>query len=74
MAIDVPRGFRLAGVSCGIKREARKLDLTLIVSDVPGDDPATIASGPTAPDPTTAADAPPLPVMMTFSSNVDRRL
>jgi hydroxypyruvate reductase len=29
----------------------------LIVSDVPGDDPATIASGPTAPDPTTAADA-----------------
>jgi glutamate N-acetyltransferase/amino-acid N-acetyltransferase len=35
MAIDVPRGYRLAGVSCGIKREARKLDLTLIVSDVP---------------------------------------
>ncbi len=29
----------------------------LIISDVPGDDPATIASGPTAPDPTTAADA-----------------
>jgi hydroxypyruvate reductase len=29
----------------------------LIVSDVPGDDPATIASGPTAPDPTTSADA-----------------
>ncbi len=31
--------------------------LTLLVSDVPGDDPATIASGPTAPDPTTFADA-----------------
>jgi hydroxypyruvate reductase len=29
----------------------------LIVSDVPGDDPATIASGPTAPDPTSSADA-----------------
>ena len=29
----------------------------LIVSDVPGDDPATIASGPTTPDPTTSADA-----------------
>ncbi len=29
----------------------------LIISDVPGDDPATIASGPTAPDPTTTADA-----------------
>ena len=31
--------------------------LTLIVSDVVGDDPSTIASGPTAPDPTTFADA-----------------
>jgi len=31
--------------------------VSLIISDVPGDDPATIASGPTAPDPTTAADA-----------------
>ena len=31
--------------------------LTLILSDVVGDDPATIASGPTAPDPTTWADA-----------------
>lgn len=30
---------------------------TLLVSDVPGDDPATIASGPTVPDPTTTADA-----------------
>lgn len=31
--------------------------LTLILSDVPGDDPATIASGPTVADPTTLADA-----------------
>lgn len=31
--------------------------LTLMISDVPGDDPATIASGPTVPDPTTFADA-----------------
>jgi hydroxypyruvate reductase len=28
--------------------------LTLAISDVPGDDPAVIASGPTVPDPTTA--------------------
>lgn len=31
--------------------------VTLVISDVPGDDPATIASGPTVPDPTTFADA-----------------
>ena len=31
--------------------------VTLLISDVPGDDPATIASGPTVPDPTTRADA-----------------
>ena len=31
--------------------------VTLVISDVPGDDPAVIASGPTVPDPTTAADA-----------------
>jgi glycerate-2-kinase len=31
--------------------------LTLVISDVPGDDPADIASGPTVPDPSTAADA-----------------
>lgn len=31
--------------------------LTLCISDVPGDDPALIASGPTVPDPTTAEDA-----------------
>jgi glycerate 2-kinase len=31
--------------------------VTLLVSDVPGDSPATIGSGPTVPDPTTCADA-----------------
>jgi glycerate 2-kinase len=31
--------------------------LTLLISDVPGDDPSVIASGPTVPDPTTRADA-----------------
>ena len=31
--------------------------LSLLISDVPGDDPATIASGPTVADPTTFADA-----------------
>ena len=31
--------------------------LTLLISDVPGDDPMNIASGPTVADPTTCADA-----------------
>jgi hydroxypyruvate reductase len=31
--------------------------VTLAISDVPGDDPATIASGPAVPDPSTRADA-----------------
>ncbi|MCW5633870.1 MAG: glycerate kinase [Rubrivivax sp.] len=31
--------------------------VTLLISDVPGDDPAVVASGPTVPDPTTCADA-----------------
>ncbi len=31
--------------------------VTLAISDVPGDDPAVIGSGPTVPDPTTIADA-----------------
>ncbi len=31
--------------------------ITLAISDVPGDDPAVIGSGPTVPDPTTLADA-----------------
>ena len=35
MAIHVPKGFRLAGVHCGIKSDPRKRDLTLVVSDTP---------------------------------------
>ncbi|MEN9844187.1 MAG: putative hydroxypyruvate reductase [Pseudomonadota bacterium] len=31
--------------------------VTLLISDVPGDDPAVIASGPTVPDPSTCAEA-----------------
>jgi hydroxypyruvate reductase len=31
--------------------------VTLLISDVPGDDPSVIASGPTVPDPTTFAEA-----------------
>ena len=31
--------------------------VTLVISDVPGDDPAVVASGPTLPDATTVADA-----------------
>jgi glycerate 2-kinase len=31
--------------------------VTLLISDVPGDDPIDIASGPTVPDPTTCDDA-----------------
>ena len=35
MSIGIPRGFRMAGVTCGIKRNASKQDLTLVVSDAP---------------------------------------
>ena len=31
--------------------------MTLVISDVPGDDPAVVASGPTLPDPTTCEEA-----------------
>lgn len=45
------KGGRLAALA----RPARLV--TLAISDVPGDDPSAIASGPTVPDPTTLADA-----------------
>ena len=45
------KGGRLA-VACAPARV-----VTLLISDVPGDDPSVIASGPTVPDPTTSADA-----------------
>ena len=45
------KGGRLA------KRAHPAKVVTLAISDVPGDDPAVIGSGPTMPDPTTLADA-----------------
>jgi glycerate 2-kinase len=41
----------------GLLRFARAPMAALLISDVPGDDPNTIGSGPTAPDPTTFAQA-----------------
>lgn len=48
--LSAVKGGRLAALS-------RAPSLTLAVSDVTGDDPATIASGPTSADPTTFAQA-----------------
>ena len=45
------KGGRLA-LACAPARV-----VTLLISDVPGDDPAVVASGPTLPDPGTCADA-----------------
>ncbi|HRD79073.1 MAG TPA: DUF4147 domain-containing protein, partial [Hyphomicrobiaceae bacterium] len=45
------KGGRLAAAANGAEV------VTLAISDVPGDDPATIGSGPTVPDPTTLAEA-----------------
>ncbi len=45
------KGGRLAGMAYPAEV------VTLAISDVPGDSPAVIASGPTVPDPTTYADA-----------------
>lgn len=41
----------------GLAEKLRARTLTLAISDVAGDDPAIIASGPTVPDPTTLEDA-----------------
>jgi len=35
MAINVPKGFLLAGIHCGLKRDPHKQDLTLVVSETP---------------------------------------
>ncbi len=40
MSVEVPRGFRVGGVHCGLKRNPQKLDLTLVVCDQP-----TISAG-----------------------------
>lgn len=45
------KGGRLALAACPARLT------TLVISDIPGDDPAAIASGPTLPDPSTKADA-----------------
>jgi hydroxypyruvate reductase len=49
--LSAVKGGRL-GARCAPARV-----VTLLISDVPGDDPAVIASGPTVPDRTTCADA-----------------
>ena len=49
--LSAVKGGRLAAAAA----PARVVNL--LISDVPGDDPAVIASGPTVPDPTTFADA-----------------
>jgi hydroxypyruvate reductase len=49
--LSAVKGGRL-GAMCAPARV-----LTLVISDVPGDDPAVIASGPTVPDASTCADA-----------------
>lgn len=49
--LSAVKGGRLA------QRAAPARVVTLAISDVPGDDPAVIASGPTVPDPSTRADA-----------------
>ncbi|HEY2146442.1 MAG TPA: bifunctional glutamate N-acetyltransferase/amino-acid acetyltransferase ArgJ [Pirellulales bacterium] len=35
MTTEVPHGFRLAGVHCGVKRNPTRQDLTLVISDRP---------------------------------------
>lgn len=49
--ISAIKGGRLAAAAHPAKV------LSILISDVPGDDPAVIGSGPTVPDPTTFADA-----------------
>ncbi|MBX3638528.1 MAG: DUF4147 domain-containing protein, partial [Rubrivivax sp.] len=49
--LSAVKGGRLAALCAPAKV------LTLLISDVPGDDPAVIASGPTLPDASTCADA-----------------
>ena len=49
--LSMVKGGRLAAAAAPARV------ITLAISDVPGDDPAVIASGPTVPDPTSFADA-----------------
>ena len=47
---------RIKGGRLALRAHPARL-ATLSISDVPGDDPSVIGSGPTVPDPTTLADA-----------------
>ena len=47
---------RIKGGRLAVRTRPARL-VTLAISDVPGDDPAVIGSGPTVPDPSTLADA-----------------
>jgi len=47
---------RIKGGRLALRAQPARI-LTLAISDVPGDDPAVIGSGPTVPDPSTLADA-----------------
>jgi hydroxypyruvate reductase len=58
------KGGRLAAVCHPAKV------VTLLISDVPGDNPMDIASGPTVPDPTTCADA--LAILRRYAIDVPR--
>lgn len=60
------KGGRLA-LACSPARV-----VTLMISDIPGDDPGIIASGPTLPDPTTCADA--LAVMKKYQIDVPENI
>ncbi|HYM72762.1 MAG TPA: glycerate kinase, partial [Stellaceae bacterium] len=51
------KGGRLAAAASRGRPGAGARVVTIAISDVPGDDPAVIASGPTVPDPTSFADA-----------------
>ncbi len=46
--------------------------VTFLISDVPGDDPSVIASGPTVPDPTTSRDA--LNVLQSYNIKVSQSI
>lgn len=50
-ALSLVKGGRLAAAAAPAKV------VTLVISDIPGDDPALVASGPTIPDPRGASDA-----------------
>ena len=46
--------------------------VTLMISDVPEDDPSVIGSGPTVPDPTTSADA--IAILLKYGIEIPRRV